>query len=182
MTLWTPLGNIFYKDLACRQHIRSAVLSLGIVMGSASGAMAQQALPKLTTCDASFGEVVYVPAMSGVGTAEDALQPLSSTMVIHNVDPKTTISVKSVEIYDEMGAKIRTFLSDDVSLKPFASESFLSAISDDRLGVGANFLVEWASTRPACSPRVLSVMIGGTGVHGFSFSFQGTVIERTTAD
>ncbi len=154
---------------------------VGIFACLFSSANAEGPLPGSATCEPSFGEVVYVPAMSRVGTQQNALQPLASTMVIHNVDTETTIFLKSVDLYDQSGTKIGSLLSKNISLPPFSSENFISAIDDDRPGIGANFLLEWSSDKPACSPEVMSVMIGGTGVHGFSFSLPGRVISRFSA-
>lgn len=123
-------------------------------------------------------ERVYVPAYSQVLTRDGGAQPLATTMAVHNVDPNMEIEIALVEYFDRSGKKVKSFLSEPISLGPFESRSFLVPIDEQVGGFGANFLLEWSTEKPAIPPAVESVMIGGSGTQGLSFSSTGIVIER----
>ncbi len=99
-------------------------------------------------------------------------------MVVHNVDPDRKIKIMLVDYFDRSGTKVKSFLSEPVTLDPFGSQSFLVPINEQVGGFGANYLVEWMADEPAPPPAVEAVMIGGSGTLGLSFSSTGIVIER----
>jgi len=125
------------------------------------------------------GEVVYVPVYTHISQEEKkaSKQPLSSTLAIHNVDPSKAIDITSVRYYDHAGTKLKDYIDVPRSLGPFASASFVVDITEDRGGVGANFIVEWQAAEKVVSPIVEAIMIGGSGTQGLSFSTRGKVIE-----
>jgi hypothetical protein len=55
-------------------------------------------------------------------------QPLSSTLVIHNVDPSKPIQVTSVRYYDHSGAQIKEYTDEPLTLGPLHPRT-LSSIS-----------------------------------------------------
>lgn len=128
-----------------------------------------------------LGETVYVPAYSRVHTQENRRERLASTLVIHNVDSDRRITLERVAYYDQAGQLLSEHLTAPITLGPLESKSFLTAISDDEGGVGANYLVEWHASSPAISPVVEAIMIGGAGTQGISFLSRGVVIRRTAA-
>ncbi len=156
----------------------AAIFSL-LSLTSAAGA--QDTRDFAEVCPKVISETIYIPAPSKVQTKEKSVQQLASTLVVHNVDPDTTITLVSVASYDETGKLFDDRLPEAVPLAPFASKSFLTAIDDDRGGTGANYLLEWRSDAGACSPVAVAVMIGGAGTQGISFSLEGRVIERQYA-
>jgi len=124
------------------------------------------------------GEMIYVPVYSHILQGDKgSKQPLSSTLVIHNVDPKKSIQVTSVRYYDHSGDQIKDYTDDPLTLGPFASASFVVDIREDRGGVGANFIVEWDANEKVVSPIVEAIMSGGVGTQGLSFITEGRVIE-----
>ena len=128
--------------------------------------------------EAKTGETVYVPVYSHIYQGgKRSRQPLSSTLAIHNVDPDGSIVVTRVSYYDHSGAKVRDYIDDPRPLGPFASASFVVDISEDRGGVGANFIVEWQATEEVVSPVIEGIMSGGTGTQGLSFVTRGKVIR-----
>ena len=50
-------------------------------------------------------------------------------------------------------------------------------VADKRGGKGANFIVGWGSEDPVNEPIVETVMIGGRGTQGFSFTSPARVIK-----
>lgn len=129
-------------------------------------------------CVGATSETIYIPALSRVHTHENRRQPLASTVVVHNIDPSTTISISRVSYHDDDGEVVADLISTPEDVGPFASASFLTALDDDRGGIGANYIVEWESDQPSCSPIAIAIMIGGTGTHGISFALEGRVIEQ----
>ena len=123
-------------------------------------------------------EKVYVPAYSHVLTTKGLRQPLASTMVVHNVDPKITISITSVDYFDSDGKKLKSFFNEPITLGPMAAQHFLVPINENKGGFGANYLVEWMSREPTLPPEIEAVMIGGSGTLGISFTSTGRVIDR----
>lgn len=158
-----------------RTHILAAAMAFPLL--GAAPALAE-APPKV--CALALGETVYIPAVSHINTNEYLRQPLASTLVIHNIDAAVPITVTAVGYYDNDGALVTDMLSAPRTLNPFASTSFLTELSDTRGGVGANYILEWTSAAPACSPETMAIMIGGTGTQGISFSLPGRVIDRTS--
>lgn len=163
-----------------RKALRCMLAIVGL-LGLTSAALAQDTRGGAAVCPKVIAETVYVPAPSKVQMREKSVVQLASTLVVHNVDPVVTITLVSVESYDEAGKLYKTHLSEALPLAPFASKSFLIAMDDDRGGTGANFTAEWRSDEGACSPLVLAVMIGGAGTQGISFSLEGRVIARQYA-
>ncbi|WP_417808575.1 DUF3124 domain-containing protein [Thioclava sp.] len=123
-------------------------------------------------------EKIYVPAYSKVFTHEGILQPLASTVVIHNTDSKVSITVMRVDYFDRAGAHQKNLVTAPVMLEPFESASYLAPLNDQTGNSGANFLVEWTSESAVSVPAVEAVMIGGSGTRGISFVSAGRVIER----
>lgn len=129
-----------------------------------------------------LGETIYVPAYSRILKSIGHQEPLASNLVIHNTDAQVAIRVTRVEFHDQAGQLLREYLEDPVTLEPFASASFLDELRNKDGGVGANFIVEWTAKAPAISPLAETVMVGGDGTQGISFTSRGYVIERVPTD
>jgi hypothetical protein len=141
----------------------------------AQGATATNVQPQA----ARVGEVIYIPVYSHIVQGDKgSKQPLSSTLVIHNVNPSKSILITSVRYYDHSGTQLKDYIDGPLSLGPFASASFVVDIGEDRGGVGANFIVEWQANETVVSPIAEAIMSGGMGTQGLSFVTEGRVIER----
>jgi len=137
---------------------------------------AQDALEKV------LGETVYVPAYSQIFSYPTRSDLLATTLAVHNVDPATPITLASVDYHGEDGKKLHSLLDAPVTLAPLQSTTVLVPINDTSGGVGANFLVEWFSDRPALSPIAEAIMTSGSGGPGPSFTSRGRVIERRVVE
>ncbi len=165
-----------------RRRAALPVAAAALVLGLTASSGAEDATSPEGACTRAVAETVYVPAFSRIHTHERQRQPLASTLVIHNVDPEASIEVTRVSYHDETGAQVSELGGDDNGpLPPFASLSYLTELTDDRGGIGANYIVDWRSERAACSPLILAIMIGGSGTQGISFSLEGRVIARRTS-
>jgi hypothetical protein len=175
----TKITSVFARTIqsACVAISMASMVLLGVFphQVAAQDAVAKNEHPQ----EVKAGEVVYVPVYTHISQKEKkaSKQPLSSTLAIHNVDPSKAIDITSVRYYDHAGTKLKDYIDVPRSLGPFASASFVVDITEDRGGVGANFIVEWQAAEKVVSPIVEAIMIGGSGTQGLSFSTRGKVIE-----
>jgi hypothetical protein len=163
-----------------RLNAWSGTVAIALLFALSAPPLAAQSVDSTTMESPALriGEVIYVPVYSHIFQGDKASkQPLSSTLVIHNVDPSKPIQVTSVRYYDHSGAEIKEYTDEPLALGPFASANFVVDIGEDRGGVGANFIVEWQADDTLVSPIVQAIMSGGTGTQGLSFVTQGKVIE-----
>ena len=167
----------------CARLIHSACVAVILAATALLAALPHQVTAQVTAAknehsrEAQAGEVVYIPVYSHILQGERASrQPLSSTLVIHNVDPSASILITSVRYYDHTGTELKEYIDAPRSLGPFASVSFVVDIKEDHGGVGANFIVEWQAAETVVSPIVEAIMSGGTGTQGLSFLTRGKVI------
>lgn len=130
----------------------------------------------------ALGETLYVPAYSRIFSYPNRSDLLATTLAIHNVDPGAPITLTSIDYHGEDGAKLRSLLETPLELAPLQSTTVLVPINDTSGGVGANFLVEWTSEKPALSPITEAIMTSGSGGPGPSFTSRGRVIERRVAE
>ena len=175
------MSNLTLANLGSRQSARVAVRIVGLCLLGFSNHQAAAQDPaggKERGNEVGFGEVIYVPVYSHIVQAEKASrQRLSSTLAIHNADPQETIRITSVRYYDHAGTLLKEYLDVPRSLGPFASANFVVDITEDRGGVGANFIVEWRADSQVVSPIVEAIMTGGAGTQGLSFVTRGKVIQ-----
>ena len=168
------------RTTACkRRTCRASAVAIAMLFGISAPTLAAQGVDSTTMESPALriGEVIYIPVYSHIFQGDKASkQPLSSTLVIHNVDPSKPIQVTSVRYYDHSGAEIKEYTDEPLTLGPFASANFVVDIGEDRGGVGANFIVEWQAEETLVSPIVQAIMSGGTGTQGLSFVTQGKVI------
>ena len=167
----------------CSRFVQSACVAITLAGTASLVALPQQVTAQVAAeknahlREAQAGEVVYIPVYSHIFQGEKASrQPLSSTLVIHNVDPSASILITSVRYYDHAGAELKDYIDVPRPLGPFASVSFVVDIKEDHGGVGANFIVEWQAAEKVVSPIVEAIMSGGTGTQGLSFLTRGKVI------
>lgn len=107
----------------------------------------------------------YVPVYSHLYVGAGTPLPMSTTLSIRNMDPKMTVLIKAVGLFNTQGKLIRHYLSNPEPLKALATKEFFIDESDLAAGSGANFLVEIEG-----SDQVLveSLTLGGTGNRGYS--------------
>ncbi len=126
-------------------------------------------------------QTLYVPVYSSVLTGQRApATELAATLAIRNTDPEQTIYVTQVAYYNTAGELIEVFIDETRGLGPLASAMIVIDVADRRGGTGANFIVVWGAEGPVNDPIIETVMIGGSGPRGFSFSSPAKVIESRT--
>ncbi len=126
----------------------------------------------------SDGQTVYVPAYSHIyfGNKERPLL-LSVTLSIRNIDPKTAITITSVEYNKTEGGLVRHFLNEPRTVPPLGAIRYVVNESDNTGGSGASFLVKWNAKQKINPPIIETVMIGTQSQLGISFTSRGEAIE-----
>ena len=127
------------------------------------------------------GQTVYVPAYSNLvvgGIRQDSDLDLSVNLSVRNTDLKTPIRLLKVDYYDSKGKLVRRFLDTPVTLATLGSEYYVILQSDKSGGLGANFIVQWSSTKEVNEPIIEAVTFGTRGAQGFSFVTFGRVIKE----
>lgn len=155
------------------KHLFCALMSVLVAMGL-SGVQAHAE----NTLIRSVGGTIYIPAFSNAFVSKSDKQPLATILVVHNVDPKSSITLTAVRYYGSDGQVIRTFSNAPIDLTSFQSSDFAIEIRKNTGGAGANFIVEWAAETPVVEPVANALMTGGSGTQGLSFRTDGYVIER----
>jgi len=129
----------------------------------------------------SCGQAVYVPVYSNIFTAPKKIPfQLAATLSIRNTDMENSISVISVDYFDSKGALIRKYYDKVQMLGPLESTYIYIPESDDKGGVGANFIVRWAAEKNVNIPLIECVMIGAKSGQGISFVGAGRVIQENS--
>jgi Protein of unknown function (DUF3124) len=124
---------------------------------------------------------IYVPTYSRVyGAAGGAkkLVELSTTLRIDNTSSTKPLVIERIEYYETSGKLVQSYLKEPLALRPFGTIEIVIPSEDDRGGVAANFIVEWAGAGPMAEPLVEAVMIGSQGDTSFSFVSPGRPIRH----
>jgi hypothetical protein len=168
-------------------------IAWGIVHAETTGALSQtQAADFRAQFKDSLGEMpapsaisargtIYVPAYSRVygGTPGDRkLIELSTTLRIDNTSSTKALVLERVEYFDTAGKLVQSYLSEPMALKPFGTIEIVIPAEDDRGGVAANFIVEWAGNGPIAEPLIEAVMIGAQDNTSYSFVSPGRPIRN----
>ena len=124
---------------------------------------------------------VYVPAYSriyGAAAGDRRLIELSTTLRINNTSSTKPLVLERIEYFDTAGKLVHSYLSEPVALRPFGAIEIVIPAEDDRGGVAANFIVEWAGSGPIAEPLVEAVMIGSQDNTSYSFVSPGRRIRN----
>ncbi len=122
----------------------------------------------------SNGQTLYVPVYSKilVGGRGNFLE-LSAMLSICNTDMHHKIILESLAFYDNDGKFIAEYLEEPLVLNPLASHHIFLKESENKGGIGANFIVRWRSVKPVNPPLAECTMIGTKSGQGISFTSVG---------
>lgn len=125
------------------------------------------------------GQTIYVPAYSHIYyTPQGHTFPLTTTLAVHNTDPKNPIQIVSARYYDAQGRLVQEYIAKPVTLAPLAARDLLVRKPDTSPGSGACFIVQWRAAKRVSTPIVECILIGATGQQGISFISRGRVVEQ----
>jgi len=128
-------------------------------------------------------QLVYVPAYSEIYWGFDRqIADLAVTLSIRNVNAKVPIVVHSAKYFNSDGKEVQELVPVASQLGPLASADFVIQRRDSSGGTGANFLVEWSSSKDVDEPVIEAVMLGQHGNAGISFTGMGRVLPKASAE
>jgi hypothetical protein len=131
--------------------------------------------------DLSTKGTIYVPTYSrvyGAASGTKKLIALSTTLRIDNTSSTKPLVIERIEYYETAGKLVQSYLKEPLALRPFGTIEIVITAEDDRGGVAANFIVEWAGAGPMAEPLVEAVMIGSQGDTSYSFVSPGRPIRH----
>ncbi len=161
--------------MTSRDLKKSTLISLFLLLLCSSSSLAD------TQIKLSSGQTVYVPVYSNVFSGPKALPfNLAAMLSLRNTDLHNSITVTSIEYFNNDGKLLKKYLENPLTLAPLASHHILIKESDEAGGFGANFIIRWTSAREMNTPIIETVMIGAKSGQGISFISQGQVISENT--
>jgi hypothetical protein len=165
----------------------SAALALAVavmagpVHGQAPGNIEQTFAAALTSVPAGALNVTgsfYVPAYSSVSMSQGKLRAdFSVTLTVHNTSETKPLVLNRIAYFDGSGKQVESYLKHPVALRPLAAIDVYIPELDVRAGLGANFIVDWASAGEISEPVTETLMFGSVGNRHFSFVSQGRAIK-----
>jgi hypothetical protein len=136
---------------------------------------------QLAAVELSTGSTIYVPVYKSFyqiyGSSRDAYH-LTSTVCLHNTDPKQAITVLSIEYYDSSGKLLNKVINEPLTVKPWNSKEITIPPSTNPEDFGANLIVRWKSAQPANPPLVEVLMTGQFLNRGVSFLTRGVEVKE----
>jgi hypothetical protein len=125
-------------------------------------------------------ETVYVPAYSSIFHGKLKWEfNLSITLSIHNIDMKNKIIIDSIDYYNTSGKLIHRYTDNKkIILNPLETYNLGIKETDDRGGIGANFIIKWYAHSKVKKPIIETIMIGTRGQQGISFTSRGVTIDE----
>lgn len=132
---------------------------------------------QLGDLDIVTGQTLYVPAYSRVSDGRGRSLSLTVTLSIHNTDPTRPIVVRSIRYYSAAGQLVREYIDEPQLLGPLASAEVIVE-SEENVGIGTNFIVEWVAEEPVYEPVVETLMLNASGNQGISFISVGRVLRQ----
>jgi hypothetical protein len=129
----------------------------------------------------AFGQLLYVPVYSEIySIGHHRTERLSSTLSIRNVNPDEQFYITRLEYYDTEGNILKEIKASELPIKVNSLETrnHVIALYDDRGGVGANFILEWRSSKPIVAPMVETIMISTESNWGLSFTATSKTLKE----
>lgn len=121
---------------------------------------------------------VYVPVYSNILHNNLTIPyELTATLSIRNTNFIDSIYVASVTYYNTLGNVVKEYINQPIMLEGMESIDFVVESQNKTGGLGANFVVHWASNKAKNKPLIQAVMISTEGQQGISFVCDGLEIE-----
>jgi hypothetical protein len=135
----------------------------------------------LAAVELSIGSVTYVPIYRSFyqiyGNTRDSYN-LTSTVCLHNPDPKQAIKVLSIDYYNSSGNLVKKYIDEPITIKPWNSKELTIQPRTEPEDFGANLIVRWKSDQPANPPIVEVLMTGQFLNRGVSFVTRGVEVKE----
>lgn len=128
--------------------------------------------------ETEYSDIIYVPIYSDIYIdANNQSSLLAATLSIRNTSFTDSLFITSIEYFNTDGNMVRSYIENQISLKPMATVNYVVEREDDTGGAGANFVVMLSSKSKNFKPIIQAIMIGQNGNKGFAFSTDGYSIK-----
>ena len=130
----------------------------------------------------STGGTIFVPMYRSFyqiyGTTRDSYA-LTSTTFLHNIDPKQTIEVLSIDFYDSTNKLVKKLLDAPLLIKPRNSKEItIQPRTQSEEDSGSHLTVRWKADQPANTLVVEVLMVGQVLNRGVSFLTRGCEVKE----
>ena len=153
---------------------------LWLLVEQAPDADGQIKLAEQLCADAPERGQIYVPAYSHIYQGGLPIL-LEIALSLRNTDPSASITINSVDYFDDNGKLLRRHLKQPLTLGPLMSAEYLIEKPDFAGGMGANFLITWSAEESPSPPLADALMSGGEKGQWFSFSSRGVAAGKNSA-
>lgn len=129
--------------------------------------------------ETEFSDVIYVPIYSDVyidSNNQNSL--LAATLSIRNTSYTDSLFISAIDYFNTDGSLVRSYVENQISLRPMATINYVIEREDDTGGAGANFIVKISSKSKDTKPIIQAVMVGQNGNKGFAFTTDGYSINK----
>jgi hypothetical protein len=92
---------------------------------------------------------------------------------------KNKLIIDSIDYYNTLGKIIHSYVKNKkITLQPLETYSFGIKETDNRGGIGANFIIKWSAQSKVNKPIIETIMIGTRGQQGISFTSRGVASDE----
>ncbi len=128
--------------------------------------------------ETEYSDIIYVPIYSDIYIdANNQNSLLAATLSIRNTSYIDSLFITSIEYFNTDGTMVRSYIENQISLKPMATINYVVEREDNTGGSGANFVVKLSSKSKSIKPIIQAIMLGQNGNKGFAFSTDGYSIK-----
>lgn len=132
----------------------------------------------ISRAEMQYDDILYVPIYSDIYLdANNQNTLLTATLSIRNTSFTDSLFISSIEYFNTNGDLVRSYIENQISLRPMATVNYVIEREDDTGGSGANFIVKLSAKNPDIKPLIQAIMIGQNGNKGFAFSTDGYSIK-----
>ncbi|MBN2745174.1 MAG: DUF3124 domain-containing protein [Bacteroidales bacterium] len=123
---------------------------------------------------------VYLPVYTAIFTKSyESKFQLTVTISIRNTDVNDSITIHSVNHYDNIGQLTHIFVSEGLVLKPLCTKEFVLEENAGDFGVSSSIVVVWSSRKTVTNPIIQGFLVSIRGGQGISAITDGISIRRT---
>ncbi len=128
--------------------------------------------------ETEYSDVIYVPIYSDIYIdVNNQNSLLAATLSIRNTSYSDSLFISTIDYFNTDGSLVRSYVENQISLRPMATINYVIEREDDTGGSGANFIVRLSAKNANVKPIVQAVMVGQNGNKGFSFTTDGYSIK-----
>jgi hypothetical protein len=132
---------------------------------------------------AAASGAIYVPVYSSIYLENNQrVVDLTGTLSVRNTDLHQPIILKSIDYYATDGSLVRHLMDHPLELPAMGSADVVVPRTNISGGTGANFVVEWVSSKKVSEPLIEAVMVSAGAGGNVSFVSRGVPVSSGDSD